>query len=259
MNLHGLTMDQKIDWERDGYIVLEDFLSEQEVEKYNAALDRALDAWKAKGSTNPEVASLQNIGQIHNLIEWDEEFYKLMSYPKTMQIMRDLFGDQFILFDNDGLIKPPNTETHTKKWHRDAHITITNFEKKYPFMAKIFYYFSDVPEDGGCLSLLPGSVHLRNDQLPEVEDIETLPGMVKMNVKKGTAIIFNSSTLHVALDNKSKDATRRNAYFSYAPAFIKPFPTYEASEASKAKAKEPVEEMLLGMHSWISGPNVFKD
>lgn len=258
MELHGLTVEQKIAWERDGYLAIENLLTPEEVSKYNTALDRAFENYKSQDSPNPELANLANINQLVNLIEWDDAFLDLMEHPRTMQIMRDLIADSFMLMDNDGLVKPPHSQSHTLRWHRDADTVIISGGKRQPFLTKIFYYFNDVSYDGGCLALVPGSVHLPNDELPTSEKLEDMPGHKRMNFKAGTGVIFNSSTYHVALNNFS-DQPRRNAYFTYAPTFMRPFSGYEASDRLKTGANTKLRQMLFGMHPWVSGNFAFQD
>lgn len=257
MNLKGLTVEQKLAWERDGYLVIENFLTEDEVAHYNDRLDAAFVSWRSKGGTNPELGQLNNVDQICGIIEYDDEFLNLMEHPKMMPIMRDLIGDSFVMIDNDGLLKPPHKESHTN-WHRDTGNLLFMGEKQVPFMVKIFYFLSDVPADGGCLAFLPGSSNMRNEWLPKVEKQEDMPGHVRMNVNKGTAVIFNGYTYHSALNNYS-DRVRRSIIYNYAPSFLRTWPGYEPSETLKAKAATNLRKMLLGITPWVTDPKAFEE
>ena len=255
MKLHELTVEQMLSWERDGYLVLEQFLSSEEVNKYNREIDKAFEIWRERGGHNPETGQLRHVDQICGIIEYDDCFLELMEHPRMMNILRDVIGDAFVMIDNDVLLKRPHTESHTH-WHRDTGNLLYMNEKKVPFMAKVFYFLSDVPYNGGCLAFLPGSMHMTNDRLPKVEKPEEMPGHVRMNVKAGTAVIFHGYTYHSALRNES-EVTRRSLVYNYAPSFLRTWPGYEPSEALKTKADTKLRQMLLGMLPWYADPGVF--
>lgn len=257
MNLKGMTIEQKLAWERDGFLVIENFLTNEEVSFYNERLDAAFEIWRSKGGHNPELGQLNHVEQICGIIEYDDAFLRLMEHPKMMPIMRDIIGDSFVMIDNDGLLKPPQKESHTN-WHRDTSNLLFMNEKRVPFMAKIFYFLSDVEPDGGCLAFLPGSSNMRNEWLPKVEKQEDMPGHVRMSVPKGTAVIFNGYTYHSALNNYS-DRVRRSIIYNYGPSFLRTWPGYEPSEELKAKATTNLTKMLLGVNPWVSNPRAFEE
>ncbi|HZG57056.1 phytanoyl-CoA dioxygenase family protein [Paenibacillus sp.] len=256
MKLHGMTAEQYIAWNRDGYLVIEDFLSPAEVDEYNLHMDDAFEQWRANGGGNPEHGQLSHVEQICGIIDYGDPFLDLMEHPRMMAMMRDIFGDRFVMIDNDAMLKPPKREAHTN-WHRDTGNKLFVNEREIPFMAKVFYFLSDVEHDGGCLAFLPGSNHLPNERLPKVEKQEDMPGHVRMTVKKGTAVVFNGYTYHSALNNYS-DTTRRSLIYNYGASFVRTWPGYEASEALRAKATTNLRKMLLGVTPWVADPKAFE-
>ncbi|ANE47722.1 hypothetical protein SY83_17150 [Paenibacillus swuensis] len=256
MTLHGLSEEQLTTWNREGYLVFESFLSDQEIDLYNHQLDETFERFNQFGGTNPEHGQLQNVQQVCNIIEHHEGFLELMENPRMMSVMRDVLGDSFVMIDNDGLLKPPQKEAHTN-WHRDTGIQMIVDEKPVPFMVKVFYFLSDVDYDGGCLAFLPRSIHMRNDELPKVTKQEDMPGHVRMNVKKGTAVVFQGHLYHSALNNYT-DHTRRSVIYNYAPSVVRTWPGYEPSETLKVKAHTNLRKMLLGMSPWVSDSKAFE-
>ncbi|UVI28345.1 phytanoyl-CoA dioxygenase family protein [Paenibacillus spongiae] len=257
MKLHALTDEQYLSWERDGFLVMENFLTAEEIKKYDDGLDSVVKLWKERGSYNSEHAQLANVDQVSAIIEYDDLFVELMEHPRMMKTLRDLLGDAFVMIDNDGLLKYPQQKAHTS-WHRDTGNDLYVNGTRIPFMVKVFYFLADVPYDGGCLSFLPGSHKMRNDQLPKVGEPEDMPGHVRMNVKAGTAVAFHGSTYHSALNNFSS-RTRRSVIYNYAPMFLRTWPGYEPSEALQAKASTRMRQMLLGMLPWMSDPKAFEE
>ncbi|GGD57923.1 phytanoyl-CoA dioxygenase family protein [Paenibacillus nasutitermitis] len=257
MKLHGLTSEQHATWERDGFLVLEDFLNPEETSYYNERLDLAFENWQIRGGVNPATGQLNHVQQVCGIIEYEDAFVELMEHERMMSIMRDLIGDSFVMIDNDGLIKPPQKESHTG-WHRDTGNLLYINEKKTPFMAKVFYFLSDVKPEGGCLAFLPGSIHMTNEELPKVSKQEEMPGHVRMSVKAGTAVIFNGYTYHSALNNFTNE-TRRSIIYNYAHSFLRTWPGYEPSEALMSKADTNLRKMLFGMLPWTADPEAFKE
>lgn len=254
--LRDLSIEQKLAWERDGFLVIENFLEPAEVDFYNKQMDQAYVKHKESGRENPQTGQLNNVDQICGIIEYGEPFLELMEHPRMMGIMRDIFGDNFVMIDNDALIKPPHKESHTG-WHRDTSTLLQMNEKPVPFMVKVFYFLSDVHPDGGCLAFLPGSKHLQNSDLPKVEKQEDMPGHVGMSVKAGTAVIFDGYTYHSALNNYT-DHTRRSLIYNYARPYLRVWPGYEPSERLKEEATTKLRKMLLGMVPWVQDAKAFE-
>lgn len=256
MSSYELTKEQLTKWDQDGFLVFENFLTEQEVELYNTRMDQAFTRWRNDKKNNPELGQLNHVEQICGIIEHDEVFLELMEHPRMMRIMRDIMTDSFVMVDNDAMLKHPFQIAHTQ-WHRD---TINKFfvgDKQVPFMAKVFYFLADVHPDGGCLAFLPGSIHIPDDQLPKVEKQEDMPGHVRMSVKKGTAVLFNGYTYHSALNNYTNEV-RRSLIYNYAPSFIRTWPGYEPSPALCSKEASNLRRMLLGITPWVSDPKAFE-
>ncbi|MFD2615652.1 phytanoyl-CoA dioxygenase family protein [Paenibacillus gansuensis] len=259
MTLKGMTEEQFMMWNRDGYLVLPDFLSDTEVSEANRRMDEAFRRFKEQGRDNPETAKLSNVEQLSGIIEHDELFLELMEHPRMMGFIRDVMGDSFVMIDNDALIKPPKKAAHTN-WHRDTDIRYERSEKPSPFMVKIFYFLSDVSYEGGCLALLPGSVHMPDAILPKVDVQEDMPAHVRMNVRAGTAVLFHGYLYHSALNNHTEH-TRRSLIYNYGPSFLRTWPGYEPSEELRLRSSSAsnLRRMLLGMTPWIEDPKAFQD
>jgi phytanoyl-CoA hydroxylase len=101
-------------------------------------------------------------------------------------------------------------------------------------------------------------VHMKDVDLPKVEKQEDLPGHVRMNVKAGTAVIFNGYTYHSALNNVS-DVTRRSLIYNYGQSALRTWPGYEPSEELKAAAQSNMRKMLLGVTPWMQDAKAFDE
>jgi len=241
--MSALTDAQRLFFETNGYLVIPDALSPEELTRVRAAADRAEAAWRA----DPSRLGLrrENIQQIQAPIEYDDVLFDLLEHPKTFPLIREILGNDVSMIDNDFFISPPHTGSHAL-WHHDVGMPGV-YHPRSVMMVKLFFLLEDVSEDGGCTLFLPGSHHFPMDfALPKVENPMEMPGHAKMAFPAGTAYLFNGRCYHAATDNNS-DRSRRVLIYNYGHHWMKIWPGYEPSERLQALAKTPVRKQLLGM------------
>jgi ectoine hydroxylase-related dioxygenase (phytanoyl-CoA dioxygenase family) len=239
----AMTDAQRLFFETNGYLVLPDALSPDELAALRAAADRAEAIWRADlsrpGIRNP------NLLQVQSPIEYDDLFLNLMVHPRLFPIVWEILGDTVQMIDNDYFISPPHTQSHAL-WHHDVGMPSV-YHPRSTLMVKVFYLLSDVPEGGGGTALIPGSHRFPMDfPLPQVENPDDMPGCVTMAHPAGTAYLFHCRIYHAALNNRT-DHHRRALIYNYGHFWMKMWQGYEPSEALKAKAKTRVLRQLLGM------------
>jgi ectoine hydroxylase-related dioxygenase (phytanoyl-CoA dioxygenase family) len=236
-----MTPEQKLFYETNGYLVIENALPEAELAAARAAFDRAEARWLADPTRRGNRRN--NERQIVGIIEYDDLFVDLMAHPKVFPIVREILGDDVSMVDNDGHVKPARSVTHAK-WHHDVGMGCID----HPFstlMVKVFWLLSDVVPDGGATAFLPGSHRYpMNFQLPRVDDPEAMPGHVRMAHPAGTAYLFNGRVYHAALSNHS-DQDRKVVIINYGHFWMKPWQGYEPSERLQREARTPVLKQLL--------------
>jgi len=245
----GMTAEQRLFFETNGYLVIPDALSPAENAAALAALEAVEEAtregWRsdiAAGRAKPEVHSIPGI------IEHGDIFLDLMEHPNTFPVVRDIIGDDVQLSDNDGYIKPAHTETHAP-WHSDIGGLRGVLHPLSTVMVKQFFFLTDGAEDGGPLAFLPGSHRLPGDYpMPFRERMGEIPGMVKMIVPAGTAVIFHCHLYHAAMHNDS-DRPRKTLIYTFNHFWMKPWEGYEPSQRLKEAARTPVRRQLLGVGS----------
>ena len=144
-------------------------------------------------------------------------------------------------------------------WHRDkgnyAHSTRS-------IWVKAFIYFSDVPADGGCTTLVPGS-HTGDAGPPpgfagfSTDGVaqEEMPGAVRVVRKAGDALLFDTRSWHTALPNTSGHS-RDNIILNYCPFWHKRFGDMIAGVDrldAQGKLKDPMRRQLLGLELFNQG------
>jgi phytanoyl-CoA hydroxylase len=239
----AMTDEQRLSYETNGFLVIPNALSPEELTTVQAAAGRAEAVWRADtsrlGMRNP------NLEQVQAPIEYDDVLLDLLVHPKVFPIVRELLGEDVSMIDNDLFLSPPHTKSHAH-WHHDVgmgHI----YHPRSTLMVKVFYLLTDVPEGGGGTAILPGSHRFPLDfAYPKVENPDAMPGAVCMTYPAGTAYLFNGRCYHAALNNRT-EVTRRVLIYNYGHFWMKIWQGYEPSEALKAKAKTRVMRQLLGI------------
>jgi ectoine hydroxylase-related dioxygenase (phytanoyl-CoA dioxygenase family) len=237
----GLNEEQRLFAEANGYLVLPEALSPDELETLQAAADRAEAAWRS--DTALPGWRQENIEQIQSIVEYGDEFLDLAAHPAIFPVMRELLGDDVTLLFSDFFITPPRTPSQIH-WHRDARI-LGPYHPRSRMFAKAFVLLSDVSPEGGGTALIPGTHKFEEEwEFPTVDDPTDMPGHVKMAFPAGTIWFMHGRTYHAALPNES-DTTRRILIYAYGHLWMKPWQGYEPSPELKAKAKNAVTRQLL--------------
>jgi ectoine hydroxylase-related dioxygenase (phytanoyl-CoA dioxygenase family) len=238
-----MTEEQRLQFETNGYLVIPNALSPEELKRAREAADRAEATWRA--DTSRLGVRRDNLQQVQAIIEYDDVFLDLMEHPKVFPIVWEILGDSIQMIDNDYFISPPHTTTHAD-WHHDVGMGGV-YHPRSTLMVKAFFLLDDAAENGGCTLYLPGSHRYPMDfRLPKVQDPKEMPCHVKMAYPAGTAYIFHCRLYHAASNNES-DRYRRVLIYNYGHFWMKMWQGYEPSEALKAKAKTRVRKQLLGI------------
>lgn len=241
--MSALSDAQRISFEANGFLVIPDALTPDQLTSIRDAAARAEAQWRTDPS-RPGVRR-ENIQQVQAPIEYDDRLFDLLEHPATFPIVREILGNDVSMIDNDFFISPPHSSTHAN-WHHDVGMPGV-YHPRSVMMVKLFFLLEDVSEDGGCTLFLPGSHRFPLDfELPRVDDPLDMPGHVKMAYSAGTAYLFNGRCYHAATDNRS-DKPRRVLIYNYGHHWMKIWPGYEPSEKLKQAAASDVRKQLLGM------------
>lgn len=206
-----LTDEQRSALDDVGYVVLEDAIDSETVER----LREILAEWAA-----PEIAQGIRPGRVlflQKLAERDERLRAFATSPSFVELSTPLLGPDVDLYFNQAVIKFPGGNT-AFSWHQDDAYSPV---EPSPYLT-VWIALDDATEANGCISVLPGS-H-RRGLVPHVESDFGLAGHslddpdqgIPVPVAAGTSIVFWSTTLHKSGPNTS-DAVRRALVLQYAP------------------------------------------
>lgn len=204
---------ERYTFETNGYLVIENALSSAEVGVLNAALDRDFSERHETFYSRSE-GTYQSV----RVMEVETAFDALIMHPGVFDTLKALMNDDIAFSELSVIIKSPGTETHAA-WHKDAGYSGVPLTQSLLLISCI-YYLTDVPPDGACFTVTPGSHRFDRPQ-PKVENLEDMPTHVKLSGRAGTAILFNANLWHAAMPDRS-DTERRTVHLYYCRPWMKP-------------------------------------
>lgn len=226
----------------NGYLILPGVLSEEKVNRLNAAIDRII-------AEEPDSLAYN----IYNSIERDDEIAALIDEPALLPLMVNLLGFNIQLHISHLTVRKPNpndvkTESHSFiNWHQDG--PHPQFPKQdgitSTYYIKTCYILSDMSQpDRGNTKIIPGS-HNKPFH-PESQDVNGLvDGEVQVCGKPGDVFIFPQNLWHAGAPNRS-EFTRRQLFLGYSPIWMRPIDYRTASERLLENAS-PYRKQLLGV------------
>jgi ectoine hydroxylase-related dioxygenase (phytanoyl-CoA dioxygenase family) len=240
----ALTAAQRFFFEAQGYLVVPDALTREELAPIRAAAREAEARWRADpalpGVRRPDLEQVLGIMEYHPLLAG------LLEHPRIFPLVRELLGPDVMMLDHDYFMTPPGAEI-PNGWHYDFDMPGVDHPRS-RLMVKVFYVLEDVPEDGGATLLLPGSHRFGPEMgtLPNAEVPEDLPGAVRMALPAGSAYLITARTYHSAGTNRS-GRYRHLLIYTYGHKWMRMWEEYRPSPSLCAAAATPLRRQLLGM------------
>jgi len=157
-----ISAEQRQFFEENGYVVIHNLLSPQEVETYRAIYNDFLSGKINVGKNRSDLG--ENLGdniKVENItqIMWPSNFMPLETMPyhtKALQYAKQLVGNDMEM-DFDMLInKAPYTNTITP-WHQDAAYWLDLPDKR---AASCWLALDEATLENGCMWFVPGSKEL---------------------------------------------------------------------------------------------------
>lgn len=227
-----MTEREKYLYDINGYLVVPDFLTPEEVDRMNAAFDANRDKMKEDGNSNtggsPALAGHKR-GLFDGMLAWEhpwcEPFRDLLVHPKAISYLHTMLGhgfrmdhSPFALFSNKGaeglILHGPG-----HNFFGLAHYTFKNGEMR-SGMVVFQYQLADVNEGDGGFCCVAGS-HKSNFPLPNEMRLLLQDTDMVHNIpcKKGDLLIFDEATTHGTMPWKA-DHERRSVLYRYSPHYL---------------------------------------
>jgi Phytanoyl-CoA dioxygenase (PhyH) len=176
-----------------GYALVDDFLSQEETALLKAKMEDAIQDFKPVPGVE---RSFLDRYQIHDLINRDISYGRLLEDPRLQQLIAPHLGEHWIMYAATSSSIPPNGSNFSSRLHVDT----PRFHPGYVFNMGVIWVLDDyTPNSGGALKILPGSQHSKI--MPEEDFFER--HCVQIECKAGALLIFNAKTYHRTGENKT--------------------------------------------------------
>ncbi len=208
----GFTPAQREQFDRDGFLMVENALSDD-------AIDRILGVIQRISAADPKYDPTKMYSP-DNVVEKDPVFAELIDYPPHIGFMYDLYGELLKLHLSQFMLRPRGSWYNF--WHPDGGRAVPYgvFAPQQPLVCKVSYWLTDIPRPKmGNLVMMPGS-H-RKQYLDHYDTHDSVPGEHIVCVKRGTMTLMNANTWHRVEPNES-DVTRKNIFYAYCVAWMCP-------------------------------------
>ena len=215
----ALTPEQARRYDEDGFFVLEDVLSRDEVAELCAAIDpfekRQEEALRGMEGGRFFIARADEITFTTHLVLRSAVLRRFTTSSLLTDVCADLIGPDVRLYWDQAVYKKPGTESPFP-WHQDNGYAFVEPQQ----YLTCWVALTDATEDNGCPWVVPG-IHRRGTLAHEYSDIGYVclrdpESAVPVPASAGSIVVFSSLTPHSTGPNRTDDV--RKAYIvQYAP------------------------------------------
>ena len=234
---------EQYEFDRVGYIVIPNFLTNEELKTLSAAIDALEEHALAQADRPPDKISAVGLKYRHDaergyfatgarehgdtlIIEdffnADPAFDMLINHAPTMAYINTIVQERPTINNCEIRIRYPGNQTGSHmggpvgRKHR-YYYTSRGIDC---MMVRMVYFVHDVGPDQGEFCVVPAT-HKTNLPSPyEGSDPDKEPGMIGLPVKAGDAIFFTENLRHGGLTNRSNQ-TRKTLHVGYGPFWMK--------------------------------------
>jgi hypothetical protein len=205
---------------RDGYLVRENLLPPEEIDRLRAALDECV----AKDQ-HIEQSSKQSFGGIflRHLADKHPAFLEMVDFAPAVSIARALFGPWVQLRGFTARVCFPDDPHQEVEWHFHQRLIPDPLPPLFarPQNMDVLLYLDDINDLNGPLCVIPGSHQWTERDLPRGE-ITDKPEQVVLKFSAGSCVMAHGALWHRALPTQPGGTMRRLLLFGYGPAWQKP-------------------------------------
>ncbi len=190
--------------ERDGYIVVEEGLTPDDVARANAALDEL---------------QLPVYGDLRPLVDKGDVFLDHLVHPAILSHALALLGGHITVMGSCATVIPPGAEPMV--WHEDGPRPWSYPEigdRRALVTVRVGVFLEDLTQpDRGNLVVVPGS-HKRPFRTWAGGPGQTPEGAIQVRVPAGSLVLFHNALWHSTAHNRM-DHSRRVLYYGFSPSW----------------------------------------
>lgn len=190
--------------EQDGYTIIPEALSPEEVAATRHAVEQLLNAEETIARTTG--TQTDNLRNAHAIVGKHPHFYEFFLNPPVMNIVRSVLGEDARMYDANVRVPMPTGERDSRKGFQ-VHVDREDYAVR-PFVGGTHYVMAlnvvwcliDFTKENGTTLLWPGSHRSCEVPDPEISDA----GIIHVNALAGSAIIWDAALWHQGGINRSE-------------------------------------------------------
>ena len=259
----SLTPAQRLHFDIYGYVLLENILTADEVNRMKVALHQM--------SADPDLESRRvyprrrsdHFVLLGNLVEYHTALLEYAAHPKLVPLVEEVVGGKVRLEETEAIInrKDPDAdldELYKRRYnptgfHRGTqHGWGTYIEQNrfHSIFVKTLTYLTDVGPDDGGTCVIPGSHSLTwsaNEMIEAALSDDKLIHQVEATA--GSTLLFTESLIHSTTAIRS-DKERAILVAGYTPPMLREWPGNEVSPEFIETLPEEVKPLISGSDNW---------
>ena len=249
-----MTAEEKFTFDLDGYLVIKDVLSREEVEVLNAVADREFPRNYADADADGAFGNANGVRRAPSVMEWDVACRNLIDHPKVLPYLVALLGPKFRLDHDYAIFMTKNGKRgslHGGKPDLFHHYYKYHDGTMQCGLSVLTFLLSDADAGDGGFACVRGShkSNFRMDLPRDVQRFERVPHyVVQPPAKAGDAIFFTEALIHGTLPWRA-DHERKVLLYKYGPGHLISAPKGYDSSAYKGLTERQKRVLLPpGVH-----------
>ena len=235
-----LSPEQITSFDENGYAVVEDAFTSEEIEKVLEKIDpfefNVTEALKGLDGGKFFISRAEEITFTTHLVTQSEELKEFSKHQVFAGICKDIIGDNVRLYWDQAVYKKPGTKDEFP-WHQDNGYT---FIEPQAYLT-CWVALTDTDETNGCPCVMPG-LHKKGTLFHETTDLGyEIPldssESVTLPLKAGSIAVFSSLTPHRTGPNLNKDV-RKSYILQYAPEGSRRLISHSLSEEVNEESRQ---------------------
>ncbi|MEV6657294.1 phytanoyl-CoA dioxygenase family protein [Nocardia fluminea] len=239
--------------QRDGGVIIENFLTKEQIDRFNADVEAPLQALRPGSTHENEIVAAfhgSNTKRLTNLVTHSPTF-------RNEIIEKDLVHElcDKVFLEESGTYWMTTAQVIEIGPGNDAQMLHRDLGNWYPFYGlgskgpevtiNFLIAFTDFTEENGATRVIPGSNHWEN-----FWDMGTPEATIPAVMNAGDALVISGKVVHGGGANKTAGEYRRGVAFTFNPGFLTPEEAYPfLVDREVAKTLSPRVQRLLGFRS----------
>jgi ectoine hydroxylase-related dioxygenase (phytanoyl-CoA dioxygenase family) len=186
-----LASEERDRLDADGYLVLEDFVTPDDLATLRGRIHQLFDELGARAGF--EFKQEPQTDRLANLVDYDEIFQRVVAMPKLLACVAQVLGPEFKLSSLNARSARPHTD-----WTQPLHCDTGALpDERGNSVCNIIWMLDDFTPDNGATRFVPGT-H-RSHQLPQnvlADASASHPDEQLLIGRKGTVVVMNAHLWH---------------------------------------------------------------